>query len=68
MFRRRRSFRQFRWPRWFQRGIDVLYQILLPLIILQFLRILFLPTTFDIILLGALVILYLSHQMGWFSK
>ncbi|WP_167553082.1 hypothetical protein [Evansella clarkii] len=50
------------------RSVDVFYQILLPLIILQFLRTLFLPTTFDMILLAILVFLYLSHVLGWFSS
>ncbi|MBU9710989.1 hypothetical protein [Evansella tamaricis] len=63
----KRRFRTFRWPRWFRKGIDIFYQILLPLIIFQFVRTLLLPTTFDMILLGILVLLYLSHTLGWFS-
>nr|WP_088077963.1 hypothetical protein [Bacillus alkalicola] len=59
--------RNFRWPRWFQRGIDVFYQLLLPLIVFQFIRTLLLPTTFDMILLGIFVLLYLSQALGWFS-
>ncbi|MDG5786882.1 hypothetical protein QA612_05205 [Evansella sp. AB-P1] len=67
MKRLRRGVGPFRWPRWFQRTVDIFYQILVPLIIFQFIRTLFLPTTFDMILLGTLVLLYLSHAFGWFS-
>ncbi|UCZ52120.1 hypothetical protein LGQ02_14870 [Bacillus shivajii] len=66
MRRRRRWHKHFRSPRIVKRIIDVFYQILLPLIIFQLIRTLLLPTTFDVILLAVLVIIYLSHTFSWF--
>jgi len=40
-------------------------QILLPLIIFQFLRTVFVPTTFDVIILGLLSILYVAISLEW---
>lgn len=45
-------------PLWFRRLRDTLLQILGPLIIFQFIRTVLLPTTFDVILLAVLVIIY----------
>ncbi|UFJ39067.1 hypothetical protein LOK74_13375 [Brevibacillus humidisoli] len=40
-------------------------QILLPLIIFQFIRTVLLPTTFDVILLGLLALLYAAILLEW---
>ncbi|CAM5794417.1 MULTISPECIES: hypothetical protein [Brevibacillus] len=40
-------------------------QILLPLIVFQFIRTIFVPTSFDVILLGLLAILYVAILLEW---
>ncbi|MBO8163809.1 MAG: hypothetical protein H0Z34_08875 [Brevibacillus sp.] len=40
-------------------------QILLPLIIFQFIRTLLLPTTFDVIILGLFAITYVAILLDW---
>lgn len=40
-------------------------QVLLPLIIFQFVRTVFVPTTFDVIILGILAILFVSISLEW---
>lgn len=50
--------KRFRPPIWFRRIREILAQVLVPLIIFQFIRTLILPTTFDVILLTVLVIIY----------
>ncbi|MCD8509339.1 MAG: hypothetical protein LRY73_05280 [Bacillus sp. (in: Bacteria)] len=65
---RRRFFKNYRYNRMLERFVAVLFQILLPLIIFQFIRTILLPTKFDMILLGILVVLYLSQFADWSSK
>ncbi|WP_338100478.1 hypothetical protein [Salipaludibacillus agaradhaerens] len=43
--------------------IDMFHQLLLPLIIFQLIRTLFLPTTLDVILLTVFVALYIIYWM-----
>lgn len=40
-------------------------QILLPLIVFQFIRTVLLPTTFDVIILGLLATLYVAILLDW---
>lgn len=40
-------------------------QILLPLIIFQFIRTVILPTTFDVVLLGLISLLYVAICLDW---
>jgi hypothetical protein len=40
-------------------------QILLPLISFQFIRTVIFPTTFDVIVLGILAMLYVSISLDW---
>lgn len=63
MGRRKRKFRP---PLWLRRFREMLIQIMLPLIIFQFIRTVFLPTTFDVILLAVLVIIYVLLLAGIF--
>ncbi|MGJ9383041.1 hypothetical protein CR203_17860 [Salipaludibacillus neizhouensis] len=45
----------------FQYIVDGFFQVVLLLIIFQFIRTLLLPTTFDVIFLGILTVIYLFH-------
>lgn len=40
-------------------------QILLPLIVFQFIRTVLFPTSFDVILLGLLALLYVAIVLDW---
>ncbi|CAJ1003432.1 MULTISPECIES: hypothetical protein [Bacillales] len=40
-------------------------QVLLPLIIFQFIRTVIVPTSFDVVLLGILGLLYVAIYLGW---
>ncbi|WP_096435959.1 hypothetical protein [Alteribacter populi] len=62
-----KRFNRNRLPLWGRRLIDAFYQCLLPIIFFQLIRTLLFPSTFDVILLATLVVLYLSTVQGWFS-
>jgi hypothetical protein len=40
-------------------------QVLLPLIVFQFIRTILLPTSFDVIILGILAITYVAISLDW---
>jgi len=40
-------------------------QILLPLIVFQFIRTVLFPTSFDVVLLGLLALLYVAIVLDW---
>jgi hypothetical protein len=40
-------------------------QILIPLIVFQFIRTVLVPTSFDVVLLGALALLYVAIVLDW---
>ncbi|MDA5108982.1 MULTISPECIES: hypothetical protein [Brevibacillus] len=40
-------------------------QILLPLIVFQFIRTVIVPTSFDVVLLAILALLYVAISLGW---
>jgi len=40
-------------------------QVLLPLIVFQFLRTLLLPTSFDVVVLGILALTYVALVLDW---
>lgn len=57
-------------PRWKYNPIYLRFkyackQILLPLIIFQFVRCLILPSTFDVIILGVFAISYVAISLDW---
>ncbi|TMW71605.1 hypothetical protein [Alteribacter natronophilus] len=62
-----RRFSKNRLPLWGRRIIDAFYQCLLPIIFFQLIRTLLFPSTFDVILLATLAVLYFSTAYGWFN-
>ncbi|HHY72819.1 MAG TPA: hypothetical protein GX497_06270 [Bacillus bacterium] len=58
-------FYRFRLPPWARHFLLVLEQITIPLVVFQALRTLFLPSTFDVILLSLLVLLAVSFYLEW---
>lgn len=56
--------KRFRPPLWLIRLREILAQIMLPLIIFQFLRLLFLPTTLDVVLLAIFILIYVLLIIG----
>ncbi|MCF6092682.1 hypothetical protein L1765_01575 [Microaerobacter geothermalis] len=55
----------YRFDQWFEKMKLGMKQLLLPLIIFQFIRTILLPTTFDVIVLGILFLLFLTLIYGW---
>jgi hypothetical protein len=58
-------FYRFRLPPWARHMLLVIEQIMLPLVIFQAIRTLFLPTTFDVILLSLLVLVLVAFYLEW---
>ncbi|WLR50098.1 hypothetical protein LC040_12495 [Bacillus tianshenii] len=58
-------FYRHRLPPWLRQCVIVIEQITLPLAAFQLLRTLFIPTTFDILLSGFLIFLYVCFMMKW---
>ncbi|MEC1640223.1 hypothetical protein [Schinkia azotoformans] len=58
-------FYRFRLPPWCRHFLLVLEQIMLPLVIFQAIRTLFLPTTFDVILLSILILTLVAFYLEW---
>ncbi|UOE93332.1 hypothetical protein [Alkalihalobacillus sp. LMS39] len=56
--------RKFRPPLWLVRFRQVIYQCIFYIVCFQFIRTLLLPTTFDVILLTILVIIYGLFLLG----
>lgn len=62
MFNRYSKYRLPAWLRGFRDGVEA---VVLPLLCFQLLRTIFFPTTFDVILLTCLGLLYLSFLKRW---
>ncbi|MCM3786865.1 hypothetical protein M3221_00275 [Domibacillus indicus] len=54
-----------RWPPWLRRCRLMCCRIIIPLCCFQGLRTLFLPTTFDVILLSLLILLAAALHLEW---
>lgn len=59
-------FNRYKMPPWLRRCRDGIEIIILPIGIFQFVRTLLLPTTFDVILLCFLILIYLCFFNRWF--
>ncbi|GAB7388681.1 hypothetical protein BSNK01_25190 [Bacillaceae bacterium] len=49
----------------YQKARAIIKQLLLPFIIFQFLRTIFLPTGFDVLLLSLFAVLYVCILLDW---
>lgn len=56
---------RYRLPWWMRRCICAIEMATLPILIFQLLRTIFFPTTFDILLLGFFIGLYVAFQLRW---
>ncbi|WP_078555380.1 hypothetical protein [Bacillus alkalicellulosilyticus] len=56
--------RRFRPPSWLVRFRYAIYQCIFYLVCFQFIRTLFLPTMFDVLILIVLIIVYVSFLIG----
>ncbi|OEH91442.1 hypothetical protein [Bacillus solimangrovi] len=59
------QFYRYRMPPWLRKCLVITEQIILPLAAFQLLRTLFFPTTFDIILSGFLIFLFVAFTVKW---
>ncbi|MBB6511971.1 hypothetical protein GGQ92_000738 [Gracilibacillus halotolerans] len=56
---------RYRLPLWCRECLFILERSLLPIIIFQAIRTLFIPTSFDIIILSILIGVYISFRLHW---
>ncbi|MCT2537935.1 hypothetical protein NC661_02120 [Aquibacillus koreensis] len=56
---------RYRLPPWLRYWLLVIERCLLPIVIFQGLRTIFFPTTFDVLLLGIFIGLYLAFFLEW---
>ncbi|APC48122.1 hypothetical protein [Virgibacillus halodenitrificans] len=57
---------RYKLPPWCRKCIIVIERVTLPILLFQLIRTLLLPTTFDVILLGLLVGLFVAFYLEWF--
>ncbi|KAB8134720.1 hypothetical protein F9U64_11315 [Gracilibacillus oryzae] len=57
---------RYRLPPWARECIIVCERSTLPIVIFQSVRTIFIPTTFDVILLGILIGIFIAFQLEWF--
>ncbi|WP_087971814.1 hypothetical protein [Oceanobacillus rekensis] len=58
-------FYRYKLPPWARHCLIILERITLPIMIFQLIRTLFIPTTFDILLLGVLIGLVVAFYLEW---
>lgn len=58
-------FYRYRLPPWVRYWLFVIEKATLPIMIFQLIRTLFLPTTFDVLLLGICIGLFLAFYLQW---
>ncbi|MFT4416498.1 hypothetical protein ACLM5H_21780 [Fredinandcohnia humi] len=61
----RRRFRKYSYPPWLRHTRDICAQFVIPITIVQGIRTIFLPTTFDVIFLGILILLSAALHLDW---
>ncbi|MDQ0224703.1 hypothetical protein [Metabacillus niabensis] len=61
----KRRYNPYTLPPWVKQIRDVGVQIIIPLTIFQGIRTVFFPTSFDVLLLGLLIILAIALRFDW---
>ncbi|AIF43297.1 hypothetical protein GLV94_04510 [Virgibacillus halodenitrificans] len=56
---------RYKLPPWGRKCIIIIERVTLPILLFQLIRTLLLPTTFDVILLGLLVGLFVAFYLEW---
>lgn len=56
---------RYQWPPWIRRIRDGLEIFVLPLAIFQMIRVIFFPTTFDVVIFIVLIGLYIGFLKRW---
>ncbi|MEH7379772.1 hypothetical protein V7138_04755 [Bacillus sp. JJ1533] len=62
---RRHRLRKYAYPPWLRQCRDVCHQFIIPITIVQAVRTLFLPTSFDVLFLAILILLAVSFYLDW---
>jgi hypothetical protein len=60
-----KRFNYYSWPPWLRQVRAVCAQFILPITIVQAVRTIFLPTTFDVILLAIFVLIAVAFHLEW---
>ncbi|WP_077618972.1 hypothetical protein [Bacillus sinesaloumensis] len=60
-----RRFRKYSYPPWLRQCRDVCHQFIIPITIVQAVRTIFLPTTFDVLFLAILILLAVAFNLDW---
>ncbi|ANB56993.1 putative membrane protein [Anoxybacillus sp. B7M1] len=60
-----KRFNPYSWPPWLRQIRIVCVQIIIPITIFQAVRTIFLPTTFDVILLAIFILLAIAFRLEW---
>ncbi|MFZ3576398.1 hypothetical protein [Virgibacillus sp. DJP39] len=56
---------RYKMPPWARNCIIVIEKVTLPIVIFQLIRTLFIPTTFDVFLLGILIGVFVAFYLEW---
>ncbi|WP_010678308.1 hypothetical protein [Bacillus timonensis] len=62
---KRRHFRKYSYPHWVRQCRDVCHQFIIPITIVQTVRTIFLPTSFDVLFLAILILLAVAFHLDW---
>lgn len=60
-----KRFNYYSWPPWLRHIRAVCAQVIIPITIFQAIRTIFLPTTFDVILLAIFVLIAVAFHLEW---
>ncbi|APH04209.1 hypothetical protein [Bacillus weihaiensis] len=61
----KRRFNPYTLPPWLRQIREIGIQIIIPLTIFQGIRTVFFPTSFDVLLLGLLIVLAIAFKYDW---
>lgn len=61
----RRRIRKYGYPPWLRYTRDVCAQFIIPIVIVQGVRTIFLPTSFDVIFLAILILFAAALHLDW---
>ncbi|WP_453994645.1 hypothetical protein [Bacillus nitroreducens] len=60
---KRHPFRKYSYPHWLRTCRDVCHQFIIPVTIVQAVRTIFLPTSFDVLFLAILILLAIAFYL-----
>ncbi|MCA1031938.1 hypothetical protein LCL95_12960 [Bacillus timonensis] len=61
----RRRFNRYSYPHWLRQTRAVCVQFIIPITVVQAIRTIFLPTSFDVIILAVFILLACALHLDW---